>query len=86
MPIRTHALLQLLGLVVPAHGIVQWLHHVFTPLVLVVILFLGPLVMMLIDRELPFQARFYWRNHLQNLSEWINIRNYIVVWISVAGN
>ncbi|KAF9326570.1 hypothetical protein BGZ91_001875 [Linnemannia elongata] len=41
-------------------------------------LFLGPLAMMLIDGELPFQSRFYWRNQLQNLCEWIGIRNYIV--------
>ena len=77
---RVHAFLQLLGLTVPAYGLVQWLHHIFTPLALVVILFLGPLVMMLIDSELPFQSRFYWRNQLQNLCEWIGIRNYIVVW------
>ncbi|KAG9062905.1 CAAX prenyl protease [Linnemannia hyalina] len=60
------------------YGLAQWLHHIFTPLALVVILFLGPLVMMLIDSELPFQSRFYWRNQLQNLREWIGIRNYIV--------
>lgn len=75
---RVHNFLQLLGLTVPAYGLVQWLHHIFTPLALVVILFLGPLVMMLIDSELPFQSRFYWRNQLQNLCEWVGIRNYIV--------
>ncbi|KAF8930193.1 hypothetical protein BGZ47_000702, partial [Haplosporangium gracile] len=75
---RVHVFLQLLGLTVPAHGLVQWLHHIFTPMVLVTMLFLGPLVMMLIDSELPFQPRFYWRNHLQNFCEWIGIRNYIV--------
>ncbi|KAF9539668.1 hypothetical protein EC957_005128 [Mortierella hygrophila] len=75
---RVCAFLQLLGLTVPACGFAQWLHHIFTPLALVVILFLGPLVMMLIDSELPFQSRFYWKNQLQNLREWIGIRNYIV--------
>ncbi|KAH7046516.1 hypothetical protein BKA57DRAFT_78544 [Linnemannia elongata] len=73
-----YAFLQLLGLTVPAYGLVQWLHHIFTPLALVMTLFLGPLAMMLIDGELPFQSRFYWRNQLQNLCEWIGIRNYIV--------
>ncbi|KAF9156896.1 hypothetical protein BG015_010831 [Linnemannia schmuckeri] len=75
---RVHAFLQLLGLTVPAYGLVQWLHHIFTPMVLVAMLFLGPLVMMLIDSELPFQSRFYWRNHLQSFCEWIGVRNYIV--------
>ncbi|KAK3816881.1 MAG: hypothetical protein J3R72DRAFT_45751 [Linnemannia gamsii] len=75
---RIRAFLQLLGLTVPAHGVIQWLHHIFTPLALVAVLFLGSLCMMLIDGELPFQARFYWRNHVQNVCEWIGIRNYIV--------
>lgn len=77
---RVHAFLQLLGLAVPAQGFIQWLHHIFTPLALVAMLFLGPLVMMMFDSELPFQSRFYWKNQVQNLCEWIGIRNYIVVW------
>lgn len=73
MSSRVHAFLQLLGLTVPAQGFIQWLHHIFTPLTLVAILFLGPLTMMLLDSGLR-------RDHELNLCMWIGIRNYIVVW------
>ncbi|KAI7820851.1 hypothetical protein BC939DRAFT_218661 [Gamsiella multidivaricata] len=69
---------RLLGLTIPATNPIKALNHIVLPVLLVAILFLGPLMMQFLDRELPFQARFHWSVQRRYLTSWIGIRNYIV--------
>ncbi|KAF9087587.1 hypothetical protein BGX27_002890, partial [Mortierella sp. AM989] len=69
--------LRLLGLMLPSSPL-KILSHLFIPLFLVAVLFLGPLFMMFLSKELPFQSRFQWAKCWHDLLEWIGIRNYVV--------
>ncbi|KAI8595530.1 hypothetical protein EDD21DRAFT_390997 [Dissophora ornata] len=73
---RLRVFLQLLGLSIP-NNLIKLLSHIFLPVLLVAILYMGPLLMMFLNNELPFQPRFQWSAHWHFLREWIGIRNYI---------
>ncbi|KAF9915146.1 hypothetical protein BX616_006816 [Lobosporangium transversale] len=74
---RFNIFLRLLGIMIPSNPI-KLLSHLFMPVALVAILFLGPLFKMFLNKELPFQSQFQWTAHWCHFKEWIGIRNYIV--------
>ncbi|KAF9428386.1 hypothetical protein BGZ94_002564 [Podila epigama] len=76
--VKVKTFLALLGLSLPEQQF-KLVFQVVVPLALVAILFVGPLLMMYLNRELPFQSRFNWAENKQHFFyEWVGIRNYIV--------
>ncbi|KAI8363213.1 hypothetical protein B0O80DRAFT_8661 [Mortierella sp. GBAus27b] len=73
---RISVFVHLLGLA-PPFGL-ELLNHLLVPLALVAMLFMGPLLIMWVDNELPFQLRWRWSTQWRELWQWIGIRNYIV--------
>ncbi|ORY97723.1 hypothetical protein BCR43DRAFT_490250 [Syncephalastrum racemosum] len=70
---NTYPLYERLGL---GFGTVQGL---LSPLLLVAVLFLGPLVHLGFERSLPFQKGFNWRDQLQDtFGTVVGLRNYVV--------
>ncbi|KAG9320692.1 hypothetical protein KVV02_002922 [Mortierella alpina] len=69
---RAKYFLQLLGVSIPG-SMQQLALQIVMPSALVAVLFMGPLLMMWLDQELPFQARFQWAPF-----DWIYVRNFIV--------
>lgn len=53
--------------------------HIICPLLLTIMLFLGPLSVMFFDQELPFQMHFdYHRDFVENFTTLLGQRNYVV--------
>ncbi|KAF9159378.1 hypothetical protein DFQ26_006603 [Actinomortierella ambigua] len=74
---RLGRFLSFLGLALPG-SIFKLINHLVLPLLLVMILFAGPLLMMFLSKELPFQQAFDWRSQRKYLLGWIALRNYVV--------
>ncbi|CAI2164647.1 4871_t:CDS:2 [Funneliformis geosporum] len=69
--------LVLLGFSLPTHPY-HILNTFFIPLGLTMSLFIGPLFVKFLDKELPFQAKFNWRNDFLNyITTLIGFRNII---------
>ncbi|KAF9973749.1 hypothetical protein BGZ73_002990 [Actinomortierella ambigua] len=66
-----------IGLALPGN-LLKLLNHLILPLLLVMVLFAGPLLMMFLSKELPFQQAFDWRSQRKSLLGWVALRNYIV--------
>ncbi|KAF9959692.1 hypothetical protein BGZ72_009048, partial [Mortierella alpina] len=69
--------LRMLGISIPGN-IFKLFNHVVIPLFLVSILFMGPVLMMFLSNELPFQQAFDWASQRQHLRGLIGIRNFVV--------
>ncbi|KAF9949551.1 hypothetical protein BGZ72_008690 [Mortierella alpina] len=69
---RAKYFMQLLGITIPG-SVQQLAMQIVAPSALVAVLFMGPLLMLWLDQELPFQARFRWAPF-----DWIYVRNFIV--------
>ncbi|KAG0302613.1 hypothetical protein BGZ98_007356 [Dissophora globulifera] len=73
---RLGQFLGLLGIAIP-ESIFKLANHIVIPLVLVGILFMGPILMMFLSNELPFQQAFDWASQRQHLWGMIGIRNFV---------
>ncbi|ORZ27470.1 hypothetical protein BCR41DRAFT_299941, partial [Lobosporangium transversale] len=69
--------LELLGISIP-QNIFKLFNHVVLPLFLMGVLFMGPVLMMFLSKELPFQQAFDWVTHRQYFRSLIGMRNFVV--------
>ncbi|CAO3572723.1 unnamed protein product [Mortierella alpina] len=69
--------LRMLGISIPGN-IFKLINHAVIPLFLVSILFMGPVLMMFLSNELPFQQAFDWASQRQHLRGLIGTRNFVV--------
>ncbi|KAI1313441.1 hypothetical protein EDD11_002548 [Mortierella claussenii] len=69
--------LGLLGISIP-ENFFKLFNHIIIPLFLVSVLFMGPIFMMFLSNELPFQQAFDWASQRQHLRSLIGMRNLVV--------
>ncbi|KAG9326356.1 hypothetical protein KVV02_003707 [Mortierella alpina] len=69
--------LRMLGISIPGN-ILKLFNHAVIPLFLTSILFMGPVLMMFLSNELPFQQAFDWASQRQHLRGLIGTRNFVV--------
>ncbi|KAF9088846.1 hypothetical protein BGX29_012358 [Mortierella sp. GBA35] len=69
--------LGLLGISIP-NNIFKLVNHVVLPLLLVGFLFMGPVLMMFLSNELPFQQAFDWASQRQHIQGLMGMRNFVV--------
>ncbi|KAF9429204.1 hypothetical protein BGZ76_001670 [Entomortierella beljakovae] len=69
--------LSLMGISFP-ENILLLANHIVIPVVLIAILYMGPILMMFLSNELPFQQTFDWTTHLLYLKGLIGMRNLVV--------
>ncbi|KAF9579058.1 CAAX prenyl protease [Lunasporangiospora selenospora] len=77
---RVGVFLELLGVSVPGGKLLKILNHVAVPLFLVAVLFLGPLMMMFMSNELPFQRGNDWSSPRQQRYPrgWRGLRDFVI--------
>jgi len=74
---RLGTFLGMIGISIPNH-ILKLVNHAVIPLFLVAILFMGPMLMMFLSNELPFQQAFNWAAQRHLLRRFIGMRNFVV--------